>query len=188
MATEREKMLSGELYDASDPQLVLERRRARDLTRELNESRDEDRELRRRILSQLFGSIGESVTIEPPFYCDYGSNTHLGSRVFINFNTVILDVARVEIGSDVMFGPNVQIYTASHPVDATVRRSGLELGKSITIGNDVWIGGAVIVNPGVTIGARSVIGAGSVVTRDVPPGVFAAGNPCRVVRQLEARV
>ena len=184
MKTEREKMLAGELYNASDPSLVLERRRARDLLKELNESRDEERERRAEILRQLLGRVGGNVWIEPPFYCDYGSNILLGGNVCFNFNCVVLDPARVEIGSNVLFGPNVQVYTATHPLDATQRRTGLEFAKEIRIGSNVWIGGGAIICPGVTIGDRSVIGAGSVATKDVPEGVFAAGIPCRVIRQL----
>jgi maltose O-acetyltransferase len=183
--TEKEKMLAGELYDASDPQLAAERRRARDLLQSMNESRDGQRELRLDVIRRLFGAAGEGVWMEPPFFCDYGSNIRLGDRVFFNFNCVVLDVAQVTIGSDTMFGPAVQIYTATHPLDHTQRRAGLEAGKPVTIGSDVWVGGGAIILPGVTIGSRSVIGAGSVVTRDVPEGVFASGNPCRVIRGLE---
>jgi maltose O-acetyltransferase len=184
--TEKEKMLAGELYDATDPQLVQERRRARDLLRDLNDTRDAEKERRISILRALFGGMGGGVWIEPPFFCDYGGNITVGDRVFFNFNCVVLDVARVTIGSDTMFGPAVQIYTATHPLEAEVRRAGLEAGKPIVIGPDVWVGGGAIILPGVTIGARSVIGAGSVVTKDVPPDVFAAGNPCRVIRSLRA--
>jgi maltose O-acetyltransferase len=183
--TEKEKMLSGALYDAADPQLVAERRRARDLLHALNGSRDGQRELRMDLLRRLVGAAGDGVWIEPPFFCDYGSNITLGDRVYFNFNCVVLDVARVTIGSDTMFGPAVQIYTATHPLGYRERRAGLEAGKPIVIGSDVWVGGGAILLPGVTIGSRSVIGAGSVVTKDVPEGVFAAGNPCRVIRTLE---
>ncbi|MEX2536696.1 MAG: sugar O-acetyltransferase [Trueperaceae bacterium] len=186
MASEKEKMLRGELYNAADPQLTSERRRARELTKEFNDSRDEDRELRTRIMAELFGALGERIEVEPPFYCDYGSNIYLGSGVFFNFNCVILDVARVDIGDHVMFGPNVQVYTATHPMDAATRRSGLEMAKPVYVGSDVWLGGSAIIAPGVMIGSRTVIGAGSVVTRDIPEDVFAAGNPCRVIRVLEA--
>lgn len=182
--TEKEKMLAGELYDATDPRLVAERRRARDLTHALNETRDAERELRLSILRELFAGMGEGVWIEPPFFCDYGGNIRLGDRVFFNFNCVVLDCAEVVIGSDVMFGPAVQVYTATHPMEAEVRRAGLEGAKPVTIGSDVWVGGGTIILPGVAIGARSVIGAGSVVTREVPADVFAAGNPCRVIRAL----
>jgi maltose O-acetyltransferase len=184
MATEWGKMLAGELYIASDPELVLARRRARDLLRALNGSRDEEHDERRRILGELLGAVGEGVWIEPPFWCDYGRNIALGDRVYFNFNCVVLDCAAVTIGSDVFFGPNVQVYAATHPLDHVVRKSGLELARPIEVGADVWVGGGAILCPGVRVGARSVIGAGSVVTRDVPEGVVAAGNPCRVVRHL----
>jgi len=183
--TEKEKMLAGEMYDAADPQLAAERRRARDLLQALNASRAGQRELRKDVIRRLFGAAGEGVAIEPPFFCDYGANIRLGDRVFFNFNCVVLDPARVTIGSDVLFGPAVQVYTATHPLGYEARRAWLESARPVTIGSDVWIGGGSIILPGVTIGSRSVIGAGSVVTRDVPEGVFAAGNPCRVIRVLE---
>lgn len=185
MRSEKEKMLAGELYHATDPQLVAERRRARDLLRAFNATTDAETELRASTLRELLGAAGEGVLIEPPFFCDYGSHIRLGDRVYFNFNCVVLDVAEVVIGSDVMFGPAVQVYTATHPMDYQTRRAGLEGGKPVTIGSDVWVGGGAIILPGVTVGARTVIGAGSVVTRDVPEGVFAAGNPCRVLRLLE---
>ncbi len=185
MKTEKEKMISGGLYNPLDPQLVAERRRARDLTHALNGTRDEEKEKRRQILRELIGTAGDNLWIEPPFYCDYGSNITLGKNVFFNFNCVVLDVAPVTIGDNVLFAPAVQIYAATHPVDYQERQSGLEAGKPIVIGSDVWVGGGTIICPGVTIGSRSVIGAGSVVTRDIPDGVFAAGNPCRVIRNLE---
>lgn len=181
--TEREKMLAGELYDPLCPELARLRERARNLCQELNQSREADRELRRRILSDLLGGGGETAWIQPPFFCDYGSNISLGERVFFNFNCVVLDVGRVTIGDFAMFGPAVQIYTATHPLDALERRTR-EFAKPITIGDDVWVGGGAILCPGVTIGPRTVIGAGSVVTRDVAADVFAAGNPCRVIRSL----
>ena len=183
MPTEREKMLAGALYDPLDPDLVRARERARDLCWSLNATRDADAEERRRILRELFGEGGESAWMQPPFYCDYGSNILLGKRVFFNFNCVVLDVAHVRIGEHTMFGPSVQIYTATHPMNAAERRTR-EFARPITIGSDVWVGGAAVICPGVTIGSRSVIGAGSVVTRDVPEGVFAAGNPCRVIREI----
>ncbi|MEO7317853.1 MAG: sugar O-acetyltransferase, partial [Chthoniobacteraceae bacterium] len=124
------------------------------------------------------------VWIQPPFFCDYGSNISLGRKVFFNFNCVVLDVMQVTIGDNVLFGPSVQIYTATHPMDAAVRRQWLESARPVTIGSDVWVGGGAIICPGVTIGSRAVIGAGSVVTRDIPDDVFAAGNPCRVIRRL----
>jgi maltose O-acetyltransferase len=185
MSSEREKMLAGELYDPLDPELCAARRRARLLFKALNDTRDDQPEERARLIKELIPASGQGVWIEPPFFCDYGCNIALGDRVFFNFNCVVLDVAPVRIGSGVLFGPAVQIYTATHPFSAAERRTGLELGKPVEIGDEVWIGGGVIVCPGVRIGARSVIGAGSVVTRDIPDDVFAAGNPCRVVRTIE---
>jgi len=183
--TEKQKMLASEMYNALDSQLTIERRRARDLIKELNNSKEEDQERRAFIINDLFAAVGRDIWIEPPFYCDYGSNITLGDNVYFNFNCVVLDPAPVLIGSNVLFGPNVQIYTASHPVGYLERRNGLEFAVPIEIGSDVWVGGSVAISPGVTIGSRSVIGAGSVVTRDVPEGVFAAGNPCRVIRKIE---
>lgn len=181
--TEREKMLAGELYDPLDPELVLARGRARDLCRLLNAAQDSEQHERRRILRELFGSGGDTVWMQPPFYCDYGSNIHLGERVFFNFNCVVLDVCSVRIGDYTLFGPAVQIYTPMHPFHAALRREQ-EFGKPVEIGSDVWVGGGAIILPGVRIGSRAVIGAGSVVTRDIPENVFAAGNPCRVIREI----
>lgn len=184
MPTEKEKMLAGELYDAADPELVAARVRARDLTQELNASRESDAAARARILKELFGSGGETVNMQPPFFCDYGSNIYLGEKVFFNFNCVVLDVCEVRIGSYTLFGPNVQIYTPIHPMNAELRRKQ-EFGKPITIGSDVWVGGGAIICPGVKIGSKTVIGAGSVVTKDIPDGVVAVGNPCRVLRDIK---
>lgn len=184
MRSEREKMLAGELYDPMDPELVVARGRARDLCQDLNATREAQTGERRRILLELFGSGGDSVWMQPPFYCDYGTNIELGERVFFNFNCVVLDVCRVRIGDFTLFGPGVQILTPMHPMEAELRRRE-EYGKPIEIGSDVWVGGAALILPGVRIGDRAVIGAGSVVTRDVPGGVFATGNPCRVVREIE---
>jgi len=178
-------MLAGELYNALDPVLNEERLQARLLLKALNDSREEESNLRQDILKRLIPHADEGLWIQPPFYCDYGYNLILGEKVFFNFNCVVLDVAQVQIGNRTLLGPNVQIYTASHPMDYQVRASGLEYAKPITIGEDVWIGGSAIICAGVTIGDRSVIGAGSVVTRDIPNDVFAAGNPCRVIRQLD---
>jgi maltose O-acetyltransferase len=183
MPTEREKMLAGALYDPLDPDLVAGRARARDLCQALNATREGEPDARRAILRALFGRGGDSVWMQPPFYCDYGTNIELGERVYFNFNCVVLDVCLVRIGDYTLFGPGVQILTPMHPMDAELRRRS-EFGKPIEIGADVWVGGGAFILPGVRIGARSVIGAGSVVTRDVPDGVFAAGNPCRVVREI----
>ncbi len=183
MATEREKMLAGELYDPLDAELAGLRTRARELCQVLAATREVDQQERRRVLVDLFGSGGDTVGMQPPFHCDYGSNIHLGEKVFFNFGCVLLDVCEIRIGSFTLFGPGVQIYAATHPMNAELRRV-VELGKPITIGSDVWVGGGAVICPGVTIGARSVIGAGSVVTRDVPDGVVAAGNPARVLRAI----
>jgi len=183
MHSEREKMLAGELYDPMDPELMAARIAARQLCHELNHSSEENPQQRRDILKKLFGSGGENVWLQPPFYCDYGSNIHLGQRVFFNFNCVVLDVSPVHIGDDTLFGPAVQICTATHPLEAKLRR-GKEFSRPITIGSDVWVGAGAILCPGVRIGSRSVIGAGSVVTRDIPDGVIAVGNPCRVIRDV----
>ncbi len=181
--TERTKMLAGELYDPLDPELVAARERARDLCQALNATREGERDERRRILRDLFGAGGDTAWIQPPFYCEYGSNIELGERVFFNFNCVVLDVCPVRIGSFTLLGPAVQIYTALHPLDPELRRRE-EFGKPVEIGSDVWVGGGALIMPGVRVGSRAVIGAGSVVTRDVPEGVFAAGNPCRVIRAV----
>ena len=183
MQSEKDKMLAGELYDPLDSELIRARERARDLCQDLNATRERDQEARRSILMQLFGKGGESVWMQPPFFCDYGSNIRLGERVFFNFNCVVLDVCLVEIGDFTMFGPAVQIYTATHPMNAELRRKQ-EYAKPIRIGADVWVGGGAILCPGVQVGSKTVIGAGSVVTRDIPSGVFAAGNPCRVIREI----
>jgi maltose O-acetyltransferase len=184
VTTERERMLAGDLYDPLDPELVAARARARDLCQDLNATREADESRRREILRRLFGAGGDTVWMQPPFFCDYGVNISLGERVFFNFNCVVLDVCPVRIGSFTLFGPAVQIYAAMHPMDAEARRSR-EFGRPVEIGSDVWVGGGALILPGVRIGDRAVIGAGSVVTKDVPAGVFAAGNPCRVIRPVE---
>lgn len=184
MSTEKQKMLRGELYNAIDTELSDERRQARLLLKQLNDTRDDQQELRLQILKDLIPSQGAGLWIEPPFYCDYGSNISAGDKVFFNFNCVVLDVMKVTIGSNVLVGPSVQIYTATHPMDWKERATGVEFARPITIGSDVWIGGGAIICPGVTIGSRSVVGAGSVVTKDIPSDVFAAGNPCKVIRTL----
>lgn len=183
MKTEKNKMLAGDLYDPLESQLCRERDRCRDLCLLLNATREDQKDERQRLLAELFGGATDAW-IQPPFFCDYGSNIVLGSKVFFNFNCVVLDCAKVTIGNNVLFGPSVQIYTATHPISAAERRKWLESAKPITIGSDVWVGGSAIICPGVTIGDRSVIGAGSVVTRDIPSDVIAAGNPARVIREL----
>jgi len=178
-------MLAGELYDPLDTELSAERRRARLLLKTLNDTRDDQQAERARLIRELIPTAGPEVWIEPPFYCDYGTHIILSGKVFFNFNCVVLDVAPVRIGEGVLFGPSVHIYAATHPMEAAVRKAGLELGKEVEIGDYAWIGGGVIICPGVRIGARAIIGAGSVVTRSIPPKVLAAGNPCRIIRKLE---
>ena len=184
MKTEKDKMLCGELYYATDPQLTAERHRVRNLLLEFNNSVAGNFDLRCFILQELFGKMGRNLLIEPPFFCDYGYNIAVGDNVFFNFNCIVLDVMPVTIGDNVLFGPNAQIYTATHSLNWQARERGLESGKAVFIGSHTWIGGSAIICPGVTIGEKSVIGAGSVVTSNIPAGVFAAGNPCRVIRYL----
>jgi maltose O-acetyltransferase len=184
MLSEKEKMLRGQLYNAADPELMIERRNSRLLTGQLNHSSDDQQDLRIAILKKLIPKQRAGLWIEPPFYCDYGYNITVGEKVFFNFNCTVLDVMEVIIGNNVLIGPSVQIYTAMHPVNWRERASGLEYAKPVKIGNDVWIGGAVVICPGVTIGDRCIIGAGSVVTKDVPDDAFAAGNPCIVKKTL----
>jgi len=182
--SQRERMLAGDLYIAGDPELARESRRAAELVRAYNLS-PRDRATRSSILAELLGSFGEDSEIRPPFYCDYGYQTYIGARTFLNFGVVALDVARITIGDDVQIGPRVQLLTPTHPVDAELRRAKWEAAEPIAIGDNVWLGGGVIVCPGVTIGDDTVVGAGAVVTRDLPSGVVAAGVPARVVREIQ---
>ncbi|UFP96239.1 sugar O-acetyltransferase [Gloeobacter morelensis] len=184
MRSEKQKMLAGELYRASAPELVALRVRARGLVDLYNATAATQGEQRRLLLSELFGSLGQSVEIESPFFCDYGSQIHVGEGFYLNTGCVILDCAAVTIGAHVLIAPGVHIYTATHPTDPAVRRSGLELALPVTIGDNVWIGGGAIVCPGVTIGENTTIGAGSVVVKSIPANVIAAGNPCRVLRPV----
>lgn len=183
--TEKQKMLNGDMYDPLDDELVVERYRARSLFQEINSLGEENKDQRNDLISKLIGSHGGDLWIEPPFYCDYGYNIRLGNSVFMNFNCCILDVMPVIIGNNVMLGPAVQIYTASHPLNAAERNSGREFAKPVTIGNNVWIGGGAIINPGVTIGDGVVIGSGAVVTKDVPPNVFVGGNPAHIIKSID---
>ena len=184
MKTELEKMLGDELYIATDPQLVAMRDSARRLFSKYNQTSYENLEERRKIMTDLLGKAGTNLDIQAPFFCDYGSHIYTGDNVFMNFNCIILDCAEVHIGNSVMFGPNVQVYTAYHPLLASERIKGPELAAPIHIKDNVWVGGSAIICKGVTIGENTTIGAGSVVTKDIPANVFAAGNPCRVIRNL----
>ncbi|MFB6151336.1 MAG: sugar O-acetyltransferase [Haloarculaceae archaeon] len=178
-------MLAGERYDASDPELAADRERARELTRRYNGTEPDDDGARRAILSDLLGTVGETCEIEPPFRCDYGYNVHLGENFYANFDCVVLDVCRVEVGDDCKVGPGVHVYTATHPIDPEERAGGLEYGKPVTVGDNVWIGGRAVVNPGVTVGDDAVVGSGAVVTEDVPEGAVVQGNPASVVDRIE---
>ena len=188
MKSEKEKMIAGELYNALDEELSEERIKARLLLKKLNDLSPDDLETFHAVLQELIPNAGKDLWIQPPFYCDYGYNIEVGDKVFFNFNCLILDVMKVSIGSRTLFGPNVQIYTATHPVNFKERATGLELAKAIVIGEDVWVGGNVVICPGVTIGIRTVIGAGSVLSKDFPCDVIAAGNPCRVIRSIKEKL
>jgi len=185
MSTEWGKMLAGDRYDASDPELVAARERARALTNEFNRTRADARERRRALLSTLLGTLGDDCEIEPPFHCDYGVNIHVGDDVYANVGCVILDVCRVEVGANCKLGPGVHLYAATHPLDPGERATGVEYGKPVTVGENVWVGGRAVLTPGVSIGDDSVVGAGAVVTEDVPEGVVVQGNPATVVDELE---
>jgi maltose O-acetyltransferase len=179
---EWEKMVAGEVYDPLDAELVARRRRARTVCDRFNAEPDEPR--RMAMLAELFAAFGEGSFVERPFFCDYGTNVSFGAGCFLNFNVVILDPAPVTLGERVLVGPAAQLLTADHPRERDLRAAGIETAAPVTIGDDVWIGAGAIVCPGVSVGAGSVIGAGAVVAADVPAAVVAAGNPCRVVREL----
>jgi maltose O-acetyltransferase len=180
----RARMRDGELYIADDPELARELAHAQGLSHRYNTMDPTDTDGRRAVITELLGAFGEGSEIRPPFYCDYGYQTFVGARTFVNFGLVCLDVATVTIGGDVQIGPNVQLLTPTHPVEPGPRRDKWESAKPIVIGDNVWLGGGVIVGPGITIGENTVVGAGAVVTRDLPANVVAVGNPARVIRQL----
>ena len=183
LRTEKEKMLAGEIYNCLDAGLEAERQEVKRLLRlhNLAEAVPE----RQTILRQLLGQIGRNSFIEPPFYCVYGQNIHIGDHVYLNYLCTILDCNEVRIGNHVSIGPNVQIYTAAHLLKAEPRIQGLEEAKPIVVEDNVWLGGAAILLPGVTVGRNAVVGAGAVVSRDVPPNTVVAGNPARVIREIE---
>lgn len=182
--SQRERMLAGDLYIADDAELAAALTRAARLQKRYAELLPGEPEEAAAVLRELLGAVGEGAVVRPPLYVDYGSNIRLGARAFVNYGLVALDVAPISIGDDAQFGPNVQLLTATHPLEAGLRRAKWEAGKPIVIGNNVWLGGGVIVLPGVSIGDDAVVGAGAVVTRDVPAGVLALGNPARVAREL----
>ncbi|AEL27285.1 sugar O-acetyltransferase [Cyclobacterium marinum] len=187
MKSEKEKMLSGELYLASDKTLSNDRFQARQLLKALNNERPGDNEHTYNIVKKLFNRVGKDFGLEPPFFCDYGYNISVGDQVFFNFNCVLLDITPIKIGNRSMFGPGVHIYSATHPLDAKTRSSLLEFGKPVTIGDDVWVGGGAIICPGVNIGDRSIVAAGAVVTRDVPTDVIVGGNPARIIKDIDQK-
>jgi maltose O-acetyltransferase len=180
-------MLRGELYIADDPEIAADQARAQELLERYNATRHADQDERDRVLRSLLGEVGERVVVRPPFRCDYGSHIAIGAGTFVNYDCVMLDVAPIRIGAACQVATCVQILTATHPVDPEPRRRGWESAQPITIGDNVWLGGGVIVCPGVTIGDDTVVGAGAVVTRDLPSGVVAVGNPARVHRSIGRR-
>jgi maltose O-acetyltransferase len=177
--SEKEKMLAGDLYRAVGPELAADNLRADRLLRAYHATGADEPGRRRAILTELLGALGDRAVVRPPFHCDYGYNIRLGRGCFVNFGCVFLDVAPISIGDDCQIGPSVQVYTADHPRDPALRRTGYESGAAVRIGNNVWLGGGAIILPGVSIGDDAIIGAGSVVTREVPSGATAVGNPAR---------
>jgi len=182
--SERERMLAGRLYLAQVEELKAIRKKGQQLVNLFNATIDEELPYRTQLLTDLFNKVASDIYIQPTLRVDYGKNITIGKHFYANFDCIMIDVAAITIGDNVMFGPRVCLYTAGHPIDATVRNSGLEFGMPITIGNNVWVGGSTVVNPGVTIGNNAVIGSGSVVTKDIPANTIAAGNPCRVIRDI----
>jgi maltose O-acetyltransferase len=187
MKSEKEKMLAGELYQASDPELIQERLQARKLMQLLNSSAPTESENRVSLLRKLVGKAGKNPWIEVPFYCDYGYNIQMGEDCFFNFNCMVLDVCKVTLGDRVLIGPAVQLYTATHPLDAASRGALWEFGKPIEIGSDVWIGGGAVICPGVILGDRVVVAAGAVVTKSFPSDVLIGGNPAKIIRYLSSK-
>ena len=182
--TEKEKMLTGKPYQAFGEELIGERQYAKELIFEFNALHPSEMDKRNEIIKRLFGKVSDHFFIEPPFRGDYGYNISIGDNFYSNYNCTILDCAKVTIGDNVLFAPNVSLFTAGHPLHFEPRNAGFEYALPITIGDNVWLGGGVIVNPGITIGDNSVIGSGSVVTKDIPANSIAVGNPCKVIREL----
>ena len=184
MGEMKERMLRGELYLAGDPELAVEHARAQELLERYNATPHAGQDERERLLRELLGEVGEGVVVKPPFRCDYGRHIAIGDRTFVNYGCVMLDVAPIRIGTACQLATNVQLLTATHPVDPEPRRLGWEYAEPITLGDNVWLGGGAIVCPGVTIGDDTVVGAGAAVTRDLPSRVVAVGNPARVLREI----
>lgn len=179
-----EKMQLDMIYDDFDEDLFKRRVVAKNIFKKFNQTTDEQPEERKQLLKELFGSIGENVYIEPNFICEFGKNIYIGNDVYINFGAVLLDCSRITIGNHVLIGPNVGMYSANHSLDPEERALGALIGGRITIGDKVWIAGNVKIMAGVTIGEGAVIGCGSIVTHDIPPRTLAAGNPCRIIKQI----
>lgn len=185
MPTETERMLAGDPYDPTDPELAADRARARDLVRRYNGTTEAESTRREALLRELFDSVGDDVVVEPPVRCDYGYNVTVGEGFFANYGCVFLDVAPIEFGDRCLLGPGVHAYTPTHPIDPEERATGRERGRPVTVGDDVWIGGRAVLNPGVTIGDGAVVASGSVVTEDVPDRVVAGGNPAQILREID---
>jgi maltose O-acetyltransferase len=187
MSPMKERMVRGELYIANDPELQADLARAQELLERYNRTGHHQRQLRDRLLRDLFGEVGEGVVVKPPVRCDYGTPVTIGPGTFVNYDCVLLDVVSITIGAHCQLGTRVQLITATHPIDPAARRQGWEYGQPVSIGDNVWLGAGVIVGPGVTVGADTVVGAGAVVTRDLPSGIVAAGVPARVIREIGER-
>ncbi|WP_086314350.1 chorismate mutase [Enterococcus sp. 7F3_DIV0205] len=183
MKSERQKMIDGELYFAADPELVTARKFAREQMKLIN--REEDEQVRRQLVEETFGSTGTGSYIEPTISFDYGFNIHVGKNFYANFNSIFLDICPITIGDNCMFGPNAQLYTATHPLHPAKRNSGLEYGKPITLGDNVWLGGGVVITPGVKLGDNVVVAAGAVVTKSFPDNCVIGGNPAKVIKEIE---
>lgn len=182
--TQKERMIAGLPYLSLDSELVADRKTAKEVWYQFNQLPPSEHQKGLELLRNLFGKVGKDMFIEPTFRCDYGYNIFIGDNFYSNYNLIILDIAPVTIGNNVMIAPNVGIYTAGHPVHPAARQSGYEYGAAIYIGDNVWIGAHSVINPGVRIGENTVIGAGSIVTKDIPANCIAAGNPCRVIREI----
>lgn len=182
--SEKERMLAGRLYRAQGEELRAIRQKGQELVGSFNATTEKERQYRTQLLTELFDKVAGDIYMQPTLRVDYGKNITIGNHFYANFDCIMIDIAAITIGDNVMFGPRVCLYTAGHPIDPTVRNNGLEFGKPITIGNNVWIGGSVVVNPGVKIGDNVIIGSGSVVTKDIPANTIAVGNPCRVSRNI----
>jgi maltose O-acetyltransferase len=185
MGREKERMLAGEAYDPSAPELVAERRRARDLCRRYNATAPTEANRRDRLLRELFGSVGDGVAVKPPVRCDYGYNVGVGDDFFANYGCVFLDVAPIAFGESCLLGPGVHVYTATHPIDPDERAAGREFGDPVTVGDDAWIGGRAVITPGVSIGDEAVVAAGAVVVDDVPARTVVGGNPAEEIRRID---